>query len=79
MSYTHLEDTQPKARKRYVCELCRDPIEQGTVHIARRGIGEEGPETCRMHIDCEKLTHDWEEEDWMYRDTTEFKRLLTTP
>ncbi len=42
MSWTHLSDTNPKARKDHFCELCERIILKGTVHVARRGIGDGG-------------------------------------
>jgi len=64
MSWTHLNDTKPKARKRYRCVLCDHFIAKGEIHVARRGIGDDGPCTARMHTLCESLTHDWDYTDW---------------
>lgn len=73
MSWTHLSDTTPKARKDYRCYLCGLPIPKGTVHDARRGIDDDGALTCRMHLDCVKLTAGWREDEWECHDEQEFR------
>jgi len=74
MSWIHLSDTLPKARKQYRCELCGVEIPKGMEHVARRGIGDDGPITFRMHKPCEVVTRDWDESDWesCCGDTVEF-------
>lgn len=64
MSWTWLSDTTPKAQKAYRCIICATRIEVGEVHVARRGIGDYGPETTRMHTECEELTQEWKWDDW---------------
>lgn len=65
MSYTHLGDTKPKARKTHQCRVCGDLIERGEVYIARRGIGYDGPETVRFHTECEAYSaKHWDDCDW---------------
>lgn len=76
MSWTHLSDTQPKARKRHWCCLCEHAIDIGTVHVARRGIGDDGPLTMRMHTACESVAHDWSQLDWECHDASEFREVL---
>jgi len=73
--WLHLEDTKPKARKQYSCVLCEQFIPPETVHVARRGIWEDGPITTRMHIVCEKLTRveKWDQMDWECHDFGEFR------
>jgi hypothetical protein len=75
MSWLHLSDTKPKARKCYNCVLCEQFIPPGTVHVARRGICDDGPITTRMHVVCEALTHaeQWDEAAWEYHDYGEFQ------
>jgi hypothetical protein len=74
MSWTFLGDSIPKAAKRHRCYLCATHIERGERYLARRGIGDDGPVTCKMHIECEATTKDWTEEDWMYHDASEFEQ-----
>lgn len=76
MSWTHLEDTRPKARKRHCCDLCGYAIPVGMVHVARRGIGDDGPCTVRMHEICEELSREWDEWGWENQDVGEFRREL---
>jgi hypothetical protein len=64
MSWTHLEDTKPKARKNYWCDICAEKINVGEAHVARRGIGDVGPMTSRMHIECEEMTKKWDLMEW---------------
>lgn len=76
MSWTHIEDTKPKAQKDYRCYLCGRLIEKGTIHIKRFGIGDQGCCSYRMHANCEALTHDWDCEMWEYHDEYEFRKEL---
>lgn len=76
MSWTHLSDTQPRSKKRRLCCLCERAIEAGEVHIARSGIGDDGPMTTRMHIACEALTKSWDEGDWECTDPTTFREMM---
>ena len=76
MSWTHIEDTKPKARKRYWCELCERWIEKGEIHVKRFGIGDDGRLSARMHITCEKLTRGWGIDEWENQDPSEFRREL---
>lgn len=76
MSWTHLSDTKPKARKDYRCLLCELPIPKGTVHVARRGIDDSGLCTTRMHTACELVSKDWGIEEWENQDPYEFRREL---
>lgn len=64
VSWTHLEDKRPKARKPHRCYLCGLPIRVGTTHLARSGVGDGGFSTVRMHESCNALTADWDELDW---------------
>ena len=73
MSWTHLGDTIPKARKEYHCDLCGLKIVVGMLHIARRGAFEGCGVTQRMHIDCEQVTHNWTLNDWENSDESEFR------
>lgn len=75
MSWTHLSDTTPRARKRYRCILCDGHIEHGQPHVARRGITDDGPRTFRMHILCESISKKWEWWEWEdLCDPLEFRR-----
>ena len=74
MSWTHIEDTTPKARKEHRCILCELPIEKGVVHVARYGVDDEGKVKVRMHIECEKATKGWSYEDWEVHDAYEFRK-----
>lgn len=78
MSWTHLEDRTPKARKVYRCLLCELPIAIGERHVKRCGISEGGHYNFRMHTACEKITADqlWDEVDWECLDASSFREML---
>ena len=76
MSYTHFNDTTPKAAKDYFCELCDRKINKGEKHIARRGVFDNEVETLRMHIDCENLSQEWDDNQWENQDVFEFRKDL---
>jgi hypothetical protein len=77
MSWTHLSDTTPKARKDHRCGLCGLIILKGEVHVARRGIGDDGPCTFRMHTACCKETVNWTEDEWECSDPQEFRSAMS--
>ena len=64
MSWQPIEDKIVKARKPHICYLCCQTIATGEIYRRRFGYGEEGPETCRFHPECEIETRDWDEQDW---------------
>lgn len=64
MSWHHVEDTTPRARKPHRCYVCGDPILVGEKHVRRFGYHEEGPISIRMHVECEKKTENWDTFDW---------------
>ena len=77
MSWTHLGDTWPKARKNYRCELCALPIPKAAEYVARCGVSAGELVTFRMHVDCEKVTRLWDPDDWICDiDHSEFRREL---
>ena len=66
-------ETEPVARKRHQCDLCREEIPKGEKHVARHGKSDDNEiYTFRMHVECEAATKDWDEYDWDYTD--EFRR-----
>jgi len=64
MSWTHIEDTRPRARKEYRCHLCGYPIPVGLRHVKRFGANDSGLVSIRMHDQCEAATRGWDEQDW---------------
>ena len=76
MSWTHIEDSCPRARKDYVCELCGLVIPRGEAHRKRYGITEDGRMSFRMHEKCVELTAEWGQDEWDCHDFGEFRQLL---
>ena len=79
MSWIHTQDTKPKARKAYACELCAQSIPVGTIHVARTGIIEvEGRVTMRFHIDCERYTavNFRDDGDWECTEQSAFSEVI---
>ena len=64
MSWQHLRDETPAARKPHRCFLCGAEIRVGERHVKRAGISDGGLDTFRMHAACEAETKDWDETDW---------------
>jgi len=63
MSWTHISDTKPKARRDYRCELCGLTIPKGIVHVKR--VGADGELiSFRMHVQCDEATRKWSFEEW---------------
>lgn len=78
MSWTHLNDSTPVARKPHQCYLCEHEIPVGEKHLCRTGIDGEvrRPVTFRMHLGCHELTKGWDEDDWECFDPSDFRELL---
>jgi hypothetical protein len=76
MSWIHIEDTTPKARKDYRCLLCERLIPKGIIHVARFGVGDEGKVKVRMHTACELMTRKWGVEEWENQDPYEFRKEM---
>ena len=74
MSWTHLSDTEPRARREYRCCLCGLRIRQNARHVARRGVLDDKPVTTRMHAVCEDAASEWEEEGWECLDQLAFRQ-----
>lgn len=73
MSWTHLEDTKPKAAKDHRCYLCERVIPKGEEHILRVGVNEDGFDRSRMHIACEEKTRRWDQWEWECHDAATFR------
>lgn len=76
MSWTHLEDSTPVARKPHRCYLCNLRIEKGERHTKRTGVNDDGLDSVRMHTACVAITADWDEDAWESIDPSEFRREL---
>ena len=72
MSWNHIRDEKPKARKDHTCYLCELRIPKGTVHVCRTGSFDGELVTQRMHKQCEFATQDWDDE-WENTDPVEFR------
>lgn len=64
MSYRHLRDTRPTARKEYRCFLCGIPIAVGTKQPRQSGARDGGLDSFRMHELCESKAAKWSIDDW---------------
>lgn len=73
MSWTHLRDSRPKARKEYRCDLCGLRIRKGARHVRRDGVFDREFVSSRMHAVCESHTRDWDLDDWECRDEADFR------
>lgn len=78
MSWTHLRDSRPVARKTHQCSLCEYPIPAGERHVYRTGTLDGELSTDRMHGRCAELADRTYEDDgdWGCHDAAEFRRVL---
>lgn len=74
MSWRHLRDVTPKARKDKVCYLCRFNIKKGEIHTVRTGMDNQFIASNSMHTKCcsiaDKSFDDWQ---WENHDPFEFR------
>lgn len=80
MSYQLLSETNPKARKPYVCIWCGEEISKGEQHVKTDGVFDGDFQSSRFHSEChvameKELKESREEEFPPY----EFKRGTTDP
>ena len=73
MSWTHLSDTRPRARKQHQCILCRLRIRKGARHVHRTGVVDGELVSSRMHAVCEAATRDWDDDAWDCHADQEFR------
>ena len=79
MSWTHIRDTKPVARKNYRCALCGMEIPKGMKHVVRVGANCGEMIRSRMHDQCELATKTWIEEDWENTDEWTFRNEVILP
>jgi hypothetical protein len=73
MTWTHLADSTPKARKPYRCYLCGLAINMGDVHVKRTGVQDGSLNVARMHARCEAVTHKWTIDEWENHEPSGFR------
>lgn len=76
MSWKHIRDATPVARREHQCYLCEQPIPAGEQHVRRVGRNDGGFDSFRMHAYCDVLSRDWDEYQWESPDSAEFRRQL---
>lgn len=64
MSWYHVEDSNPSARKEYQCLLCCEKILVAEKHVKRSGYDDNGMTSFRMHVECASETKGWDDMDW---------------
>ncbi len=64
MSYQHIRDEHPTARKEHSCDLCGLAISVRTSHVKRTGSYDGRMDVFRMHIACEMVTRNWGVNEW---------------
>lgn len=64
MSWTHLGDSTPVARKIHRCYLCGEIIPAGERYVSRRGIFDSELSITKMHTECEKESQSFDVMDW---------------
>lgn len=69
MTWTHIKERRPIARKQHVCELCGREIFPGRRYVVRFGYGDGRPVRFMMHEHCEYQTRGWDLMDWEVCDT----------
>jgi hypothetical protein len=63
MSWKFLRENNVKAKKSHKCLCCGESIEKGANYIERVGV-DDVIISMKMHIECEKATSEYDNEDW---------------
>lgn len=79
MSWSHLNDTRPKARKPHNCFLCGMSIPAGETYVRRSGITSDGLLCFAMHVPCESKTRSWGQDEWDCHDPDDFRHYELEP
>lgn len=80
MSWTHLRDTTPKARKTKVCYLCERHIEKGEIHVVRTGTDDGTIIDTPTHTKCSAIADEAYVDEWQWEshDAFEFREEYLT-
>ena len=72
MAWRHFSDKVVKTCVDHTCELCGKPIKCFTEAMRRRGSMDGKPTSFMMHLDCEEVSRQWDEVDWITNDPAQF-------
>jgi len=64
VSWRHLKDSEPVARRDHSCFLCGQQIPAGEQYVRRVGFDDRELVTTTMHTECDVETWDWDQTDW---------------
>ena len=80
MSWTHLQEGRPVARKQYYCCLCGLPIPSGIQYAKRVGVMDGEMVAMRMHLQCEQASSKLTVEEWeTFPDAGDFQKYNLAP
>lgn len=71
-TWRHFSDRTVKTRKEHECLLCGQVIQPFTQAVRRRGSMDGKLQSFMMHMDCEEVASDWDEQDWIMNDPGSF-------
>lgn len=72
MAWRHFSDRTAKTRTDHECILCGQTIQSFTQAVRRRGSLDGKPTSFMMHVDCEEVSQEWDELDWITNDPCQF-------
>lgn len=59
MTWQHLSDTRPKARKRHQCFICRTAIWRGTIYRRSAFTFDGSAYVIKEHVECSRVAAKW--------------------
>lgn len=74
MSWNFLRQNKIKAKKVHICLCCGENILLDEYYIKRIGTDDNRIIEMKMHIECEKASSGWDDEDWETFDTYSMER-----
>lgn len=64
MSNVYISDKEIKPRKNHHCYVCGERTPKGEPCHSYKGVGEDGFYTIYFHLECWRITRDWDSCDW---------------
>jgi len=78
MSWRHLSEKRPTAKREHSCFCCGLMITVGEKYRKRAGADDDRLLTMRMHERCAAITDaEYEQDDWECHDVAEFRESLS--
>lgn len=74
MSWRFIKEKAVRTRKPHECRICGEEINKRKIAVARTGVSDDRILTFHMHPECDRLSSDWNQDDWETTSPGEVRR-----